>query len=82
MNPNPNPSRSSNHSTYSSALDSSALDSSPLGILFCLLVPNALFAMGGAAYFQMIVALLPTFGGSFALGADLRDLVGLVRSKK
>jgi hypothetical protein len=79
MSPNPNPFRSFHRSTYSSALGSS-----PLGILFCLLVPNASFAMGGAAYFQMIVALLPTFGGSFAvfLGADLRDLVGLVRSKK
>jgi hypothetical protein len=82
MNPNPNPSRSFHRPTYSSALDSSALGSSPLGILLCFLIPKALIAMGGAAYFQMIVALLPTFGGSFALGADLGDLVGLVRSKK
>jgi hypothetical protein len=77
MSPNPNPSRSFHRSTYSSALGSS-----PLGILLCFLVPNALIAMGGAADFEMIVALLPTFGGSFALGADLRDLVGLVRSNK
>jgi hypothetical protein len=39
--------------------------------------------MGSAAAFEMKVALLSAaFGGSFALGADLDVLEGLVRSKK
>jgi hypothetical protein len=68
----------------SSVQGSSPLGLSSLGILQGLLFTKALIAMGVAADSEMIAALLPTFGSSFAvfLGADLGDLVGLVRSKK
>jgi hypothetical protein len=68
----------------SSVQGSSPLGLSSLGILQGLLFTKALIAMGVSADSEMIAALLPTFGSSFAvfLGADLGDLVGLVRSKK